>query len=119
MPKCPPWLDKEAKKEWRRMVKELAETGIITIIDRSALARYCDNFSKWMEAEKQLQKMPMVKFNKAGFSEINPYFRVANKAKEMMMKDLVELGMTPSSRSRVKVSEPPKEKSAKERFFKS
>jgi P27 family predicted phage terminase small subunit len=118
IPKCPTWLDKEAKKEWRRMVKELEPLGMLTLIDRSVLARYCDNFSKWMAAEKALQKMPMVKFNQKGFAEINPYFKVANKAKEMMMKDMIEMGMTPSSRSRVKAEPKPKEKgNAKERFF--
>jgi phage terminase small subunit len=35
-----------------------------------------------------------------------------------MLKALIELGMTPSSRSRVKVSEPQREKNKKERFFK-
>ena len=85
IPKCPTWLDKEAKKEWRRMVTELDPLGMLTLIDRSVLARYCDNFSKWMAAEKALQKMPMVKFNAKGYAEINPYFKVANKAKEMMI----------------------------------
>jgi P27 family predicted phage terminase small subunit len=62
--------------------------------------------------------MGMVRVTKNGFTEQNPYFPIANKAKEQMLKALIELGMTPSSRSRVKVSEPPKETSKKERFFK-
>ena len=118
IPRCPTWLDKEAKKEWRRMVTELEPLGMLTLIDRSVLARYCDNFSKWMAAEKSLQKMPMVKFNATGNAEINPYFKVANTAKDMMMKDMIEMGMTPSSRSRVKATPPAKEaENKKERFF--
>jgi P27 family predicted phage terminase small subunit len=119
LPKCPSFLDKEAKKEWRRMIHELKDTGILTSIDGAILARYADNYSKWKTAEQQLQKMPMVRFNPTGFAEINPYFRIANKAKEMMIKDLVEMGMTPSARSRVKVSgQKPKEEKSSERFFK-
>ena len=30
-PKCPTWLDKEAKKEWRRMSKSLEAIGILTM----------------------------------------------------------------------------------------
>ena len=100
------------------MVTELEPLGMLTLIDRSVLARYCDNFSKWMAAEKSLQKMPMVKFNATGNAEINPYFKVANTAKDMMMKDMIEMGMTPSSRSRVKATPPAKEaENKKERFF--
>ena len=48
---------------------------------------------------------------------VNPYFPVINKANEQMVKALIEIGMSPSSRSRVKVSEPEKEVGKKERFL--
>jgi len=51
---------------------------------------------------------------------INPYFKIANDASDRMLKAAVELGITPSSRSRVKAT--PKEKQSegekdKNRFF--
>lgn len=117
MPKCPRHLNKAARAEWNRMVKELEPLGILTNLDKAIFAVYCEAFSTWAEATTKIQEMGMVRITKNGFTEQNPYFPIANKAKEQMMKALVELGMTPSSRSRVKV--PPKEEeSAEEAFLK-
>ena len=99
------------------MVKELEPLGLLTNLDKAVFAMYCQAFATWAKAAKELQK-GFVRQTKNGFWEQNPYFPIANKAQEQMMKCLIELGMTPSSRSRVKVSEKkPKEKDAKERFF--
>ena len=37
-PKCPVWLDKEAKKEWKRISKQLEDLGILTEVDMAAFA---------------------------------------------------------------------------------
>jgi P27 family predicted phage terminase small subunit len=118
IPKCPKHLDKEARQEWNRMVKELEPLGLLTNLDKAIFAVYCETFSTWAQASRKIQEMGMVRVTKNGFTEQNPYFPIANKAKEQMLKALIELGMTPSSRSRVKVSEPQQKKNKKERFFK-
>lgn len=117
IPKCPRHLDREARAEWRRMAKELEPLGILATIDKAVFAVYCEAFSTWAQASRKIQEMGMVRITKNGFAEQNPYFPIANKAKEQMMKALVELGMTPSSRSRVKTTEAPKAENKKERFF--
>ncbi len=61
IPTCPGWLLPEAKLEWRRVVKELADTGIITIVDRSMLAAYCQMWARFVEAEKSGQPLPASK----------------------------------------------------------
>ena len=37
-PKCPGWLDAEAKTEWRRVAKQLEELGVLTEVDMAAFA---------------------------------------------------------------------------------
>ena len=32
-PQCPKWLDDEAKKEWRRLSKQMEQMGILTEVD--------------------------------------------------------------------------------------
>ena len=40
-PRCPGWLEAEAKKEWKRMAKQMELLGILTEIDMAAFAGYC------------------------------------------------------------------------------
>jgi len=55
MPKCPPHLDKMARKEWRRFSPTLARLGLITEVDGSAFAAYCDQFSRWIQINHDLK----------------------------------------------------------------
>ncbi len=50
IPPCPKHLGAEAKREWRRVSKELAGMGLLTSIDRPALALYCDAWGRWVES---------------------------------------------------------------------
>src|SRR5713101_6600171 len=55
IPPCPSHLSTEAKKEWRRSAKLLAELGLLASIDRAALALYCEAWARWVQAEEALQ----------------------------------------------------------------
>lgn len=101
MPECPDHLDDEAKREWDRISKELHAAGLLTTIDRAALATYCTAWSRWVDAENQLRKHGAVVKSPSGYPIQNPYLSIANKAMTLMQKALVEFGMTPSSRSRI------------------
>lgn len=46
-PVCPAWLEPEAKKEWRRLIPELAALGVLHRVDRNALALYCTRWAMW------------------------------------------------------------------------
>ena len=130
IPKCPKHLDQEARKEWRRIARELEPLGMLAKIDMAVLASYCQAYSMWASATLKLQEQGMIfktsgktttKIMKdgtekveqtgGGYPMINPWWTVINKENEKMMKALVEIGMSPSSRSRVKVNNPkPKSK---------
>ena len=43
MPDCPAWLLPEAKTEWIRLSEKLNQMGVLTDIDRSAFAAYCQS----------------------------------------------------------------------------
>ena len=55
-PKCPAWLDVEAKKEWRRVSKQLEVIGVLTEVDMAAFAGYCEAYSRWKDAEEFISK---------------------------------------------------------------
>lgn len=102
-PECPEWLDDEAKIEWQRICAELQGMGILSTADRAALAMYCTAWSRWKMAEEQVRKFgPIVKSPEKGFPMKSPYLTIADQAMETMRKLMVEFGLTPSSRSRIR-----------------
>ncbi len=85
------------------MVRELHPLGLVTIIDKDALAMYCVIFIRWLKAEKMVREKGEIIKTAAGNIIQNPYLSIANRALEQLGKLSAEFGMTPSSRSRVKV----------------
>lgn len=102
IPEAPKHLTGKAKKEWHRIVPELHKAGLLTKVDGTALAAYCDCFAQWAEASRQLKKTGLLVKGSLGEPVINPLWKISNAAMERMKQFLVEFGMTPSSRSRVK-----------------
>ncbi len=101
IPACPDHLGAEAKKEWARLSKELLDLGLLTKVDRGALALYCAAWGRWVEAEQALRKHGVLVKSPSGYPMQSPYLAIANKAMEQMRALLTEFGMSPSSRARV------------------
>jgi len=106
MPSCPKHLDKNAKKEWKRVGKILQDIGLMTELDMAVLAGYCDAYSQWGEATAKVQEGGLVYKKADGTPGLNPYLRIAKEAYERMMKAAVLLGLSPSSRVGLKVDNP-------------
>ena len=99
VPECPDFLDDEARAEWFRMAKVLQDMGLLSLADRAALAAYCVVYSRWVTAERQVQRLgTIVKSPQKNFPMKSPYLTVADQALETMRKFMVEFGLTPSSR---------------------
>ena len=99
---CPAWISKEGKAEWKRIAPMLARAGMLSKIDRAALAGYCSAWAMFAEAEKNVAKFSPVLVSKDGNFYQNPWMAVRNKQMELMHRYLTEFGMTPSSRTRIK-----------------
>lgn len=107
IPTCPPHINEEGKREWKRIVKELKAMKILARVDRTALAAYCQAYGRWVEAEEKILESGMIVKAPSGYPMQNPFLSVANKAMEQMKAFLTEFGMTPSSRSRLEVDKTP------------
>lgn len=117
IPKRPPELSKDAAAEWKRISKELHELGMLTKIDRAALAAYCQAWARWIEAQKALQQFGTVVRSPSGYPMQSPYLAIANEAFRQMLALLTEFGMTPAARSRIRVSRAGQESGADEGDF--
>jgi phage terminase small subunit len=50
-PTCPKFLTGEARSEWNRQVKALAQAGVLSLVDRVLLAAWCATWQQYVEAE--------------------------------------------------------------------
>ncbi len=102
-PTCPAHLSPTAKAEWKRLAQTLNRIGLLTQVDRSTLAAYCQSYGRWVEAEKKLAETPMLLKTPAGYVQPSPWLGIANKQLELMAKFMAEIGLTPSARSRLAI----------------
>jgi P27 family predicted phage terminase small subunit len=114
MPQVPPHLSHEAKVEWERVSQQLYQLGLLSNIDRAALAAYCEAWSDFVDASKKCigeygadRKVLRGNGENAGYFE-NPYFTIKKRSMELMKSFLTEFSMTPASRTRINAE--PKEK---------
>ena len=100
-PTPPAFLSDDAKVEWCRVCSALYAAGLMTELDRAALAAYAQSYGRWAQAERELSFMTLTVSTSNGNAIQNPLVGIANKAKADMVRYAVEFGMTPSARSRV------------------
>lgn len=95
-----------AADEWRRLAPMLRTTRQITEADRSALVALCLEWGRYLDALGRV-KNNVVVTTASGYPMPNPFLSVAQKALSACLKLWPELGLTPSSRSRVAVPDGP------------
>jgi len=125
IPNPPRELGAIAKVEWLEISKKLNAAGLLTTIDRAALAAYCQAYGRWIQAERVLAEMAARDPENAGLMiettngnlVQNPMVGTANTAMRDMMRYAVEFGMTPSARSRVRANQLATQKDPAEQFF--
>jgi len=103
----PPELfrDRAACLEWKRTIIPAIQTGQITAADRAMAVGYCLLWSTWRSQLETASLHPhVVAVGKAHHPIPNPARVMANKTYLLLVKTAAELGLTPSSRSRVTVS---------------
>jgi len=99
--KMPPGLTPKAQKQWKYIVKELVDCGVMTNLDVHALRLYCEAWARYSDAAELLQKSSLITKTPNGLLMQNPVIPIMNKAFEQMMRILPEFGATPASRTKV------------------
>lgn len=102
-PRCPNWLEDEAKKEWKRMSKQLEHLGILTEIDMAAFAGYCQAYARWKEAEEFITQHGTIVKTPSGYWQQVPQVSIAQTYLKIMNRFCEQFGLTPSARSRIAV----------------
>jgi P27 family predicted phage terminase small subunit len=87
------------------VVRVFGQTGVITQVDRAALAAYCQSWGRWVEAEETVARTGLVIKTTNGNLVQNPLLGIANRAKADLQRWANELGFTPASRTRIQAPE--------------
>jgi P27 family predicted phage terminase small subunit len=93
LPECPKHLDAEAQAEWRRIVPELAQKGLLKQIDQTAIALYCWQYSRWKRSEREIRAHGDVLELSNGVIAKSPWVRIADRALASMQRFLVQFGL--------------------------
>ncbi len=102
-PRCPSWLELEAKKEWKRMSKTLETMGVLTQVDGAAFAGYCQAYARWKEAEEFLTKHGTIFKTPSGYIQQVPQVSIAQTYLKVMKDFCSEFGLTPAARTRIQI----------------
>jgi len=94
--------DRMASAEWRRLAPMLRTCRQITEADRTALLALCVEWSRYLEARGKAATAPIV-----GKNRQNAWLTIQRQALANCMKLWPELGLTPSSRTRIKTADGP------------
>ncbi len=108
MPECPDWLSEDAKQCWDELAPQLDAMGVLTSVDGQALTAYCQTWSRWKAAELFIQKhgetYPLKdEHGKLKYLQQFPQVSIARQLLQVLNRYQQEFGMTPASRTRIRV----------------
>ena len=115
--RAPEHLSDLARGEWDRLAGELARAGVLTSVDTTTLAAYCEAFAQWVGAKAIVATDGITMLNTFGTMVVHPAVRIADISVKQMVRLASELGITPASRSKVKAQAPEKEESLADLLF--
>ena len=103
IPTCPRQLNATARAEWKRVSAILHRNGLISLLDRAALAAYCSSYARYIYFEAKLAKKPSLAIQKLGtkanpYEQASPMFTIMKQSMKDMNSFLAKFGMSPSDR---------------------
>ena len=104
VPKPPDWLGAEARAKWDEVVTSLRELGILTHVDGDVLTLYCETWVEFKHATLAIREYGLTVTTTKGDERTSPYVILRNKALVQLRTLAAELGMSPSSRTRVQTT---------------
>ena len=103
----PDWLDADAKDHWNTVAPVLREMGLLTDLDLSLFAVYCQTYSDWVKVEKILNETGLVYVTPNGQARPRPELAISHDYMDAILDLTREFGMTPASRTRMNLPDPP------------
>jgi len=121
IPSMPKHLGKEARKEWLRITPLLEELGLISGLDRAALALYCNAVGRLTELEMSFNGKVQIHVaagmeyvdavyavsystTPSGYQQQSVMAQLIKSNREQVNRYLMHFGLSPAARGRVQAS---------------
>lgn len=99
VPEAPSDMQLEAQKEWRRIVAELDELGVIAKLDRAVLTAYCETWAFNRQLSTELEGGLVVKGSTG--ERKSPAWQMYRETVNLLTALSKELMATPATRARM------------------
>lgn len=117
---CPDFLDDVGRETWARITRQLDAMGVLTEADGEAVALYCSIYSQWIAARSILAAEGLTSISSTVTEtsrgstvretlKPHPLLATVKECQAQMCRLLGQFGMTPASRSGLKVGGKPEE----------
>ncbi len=101
----PRWLQGEALALWTELAPALVKIGLLTVVDREALASGCRWWAIYRTADAALKRR-LIDTTPSNGRQPRPELAIAQKAHEQALKILTRFGITPAERVRLTTATP-------------
>ena len=100
MPRMPVDMPVDAKKVWRRIVRDYGPTGVLTAADADVLRAYCEAFVRYTKSAALLEETgPLVSGARQGELVKNPLHQVVRDNATLMRALGHDIGLSPAART--------------------
>jgi P27 family predicted phage terminase small subunit len=104
-PTCPGWLDAEAKRQYRRLVRELDKLGIVGAIDQHLLVVWAEAVVHHRRACEAIDRDGVIVEGHRGVKTKHPAMQIKRDNAVIIARVAAEFGCSPSSRTRLALPE--------------
>jgi P27 family predicted phage terminase small subunit len=105
-PDIPKSLTGEARKAWITFAQDMEGMGVLSHADRAAMILLCKAWAVMADCNRHVKKEGIIVTLSNGVKAKNPYLKLYQEEQKVVIKLLAHFGLTPSSRSQIKISPP-------------
>ena len=105
--RCPSWLQDEAKRAWKKVVRQMGVMGVLTLADENLIARYCATWARWRRADafvvEKGEGYEVTRDGKVVSVHKYPQTTVASQLLSELTKMEDRMGLSPAARASLAV----------------
>ena len=118
-PNAPEHLNDEARKAWGWLCGTLKRLGLLAHSDLAIMALYCETWAEYIKVRREVDEFGFILTSpQTGNPFVNPLVNIEAMLKKQLLQYLSELGLSPTSRTRLHADVPQEPESDRSRFFK-